>query len=75
VRPTTEVLAVDAVVPRPTPGDADNVPLADVLQLTVPSLLANGESTLSRSIQRLVNSMEDHDGVLSAFQSFIQSDE
>jgi hypothetical protein len=34
-------------------------------------LLANGDSTLARCVDRLIRSLDDPNGVISAFQNFV----
>jgi FXSXX-COOH protein len=46
-------------------------PLVDVSGLPVTDLLASGDSALARSVQRLVRGLDDPNGVISAFSSFV----
>jgi FXSXX-COOH protein len=46
-------------------------PLIDVSDMSIADLLAAGQdSTLARSVARLVESLDDPNGVISAFSSF-----
>jgi FXSXX-COOH protein len=45
-------------------------PLIDVTDVPLTELLATGDDTLARSVQRLVRSLDDPDGIISAFQSY-----
>lgn len=47
-------------------------PLVEVSHLPIGNLLASGaDPALARSVQRLVRSLDDPDGVISAFSSFV----
>jgi hypothetical protein len=60
---------VDAV-PVP-PVDPGWTPLVDVMtHASLRELFADGDSNLALCIRRLVNGLDDPDGVISAFQSF-----
>ena len=48
-------------------------PLLDVSQRSVVEMLANGDSALSRCVDRLLRSLDDPNGVISAFQNFASS--
>ena len=48
-------------------------PLVDVSDTSIKDLLATGGDTaLTRSVQRLVHSLDDPNGVISAFSSFVE---
>lgn len=47
-------------------------PLAEVSSRPITDLVASGaDPALARSVQRLVRSLDDPDGVISAFSSFV----
>lgn len=48
----------------------DDAPLVDLDDTTITELAATGDSTLAASLRRLVKSLDDPDGVISAFQSY-----
>jgi FXSXX-COOH protein len=50
--------------------DADGAPLIDVSGLSIVDLMTAGDPALARSLQRLISSVTDPNGVYSAFQSF-----
>jgi hypothetical protein len=54
-------------------GDEERwVPLLDVTQLSIRELAASDDnSALAMCIRRLVRSLDDPNGIISAFQSFI----
>jgi FXSXX-COOH protein len=60
------------------PGESDPrsqwAPLIDVSNVRLSDLLASdgGDSALARSTQRLVRSLDDPNGVISAFSSFVE---
>jgi FXSXX-COOH protein len=64
---------MNAASPSPEAGIPLLAPLVDVSDTVMRSLLAQGDSALARSIQRLVESLDDPDGVISAFQSYTSS--
>jgi FXSXX-COOH protein len=47
-------------------------PLVEVSHLPITDLVGGSDPALSRSVQRLVRSLDDPDGVISAFSSFVQ---
>lgn len=47
-------------------------PLVEVSHLPIADLVAGGDPALTRSVERLVRSLDDPDGVISAFSSFVQ---
>jgi hypothetical protein len=59
--------AVDAL--RST---ANWAPLIDVSGLLTADLVASDSPVLDRCIKRLVRSLDDPDGVISAFQSYVE---
>jgi FXSXX-COOH protein len=80
VLPATTVgslLGIGAAVETQTePVTADDpcwTPLIDVTTIPLTQLIGARDSVLSRSILRLVESLEDPHGVLSAFDSFVDS--
>lgn len=54
--------------PAPEPKVA---PLIDVTNLPIADLLAKSHPNLARSIQQLIDSLDDPNGVISAFSSFV----
>lgn len=46
------------------------VPLIDVTGIPPLQLFADQDDTLARSVQRLIRSLDDPNGVISAFSSF-----
>lgn len=49
----------------------DWAPLADTAGMTIPELLAASDNAaLTRSLQRLLNDLDDPNGVISAFTAF-----
>ena len=48
-------------------------PLVDVTDVPLTQLLAAGDTVLARSMRRLVRSLDDPDGAISAFQSYAGS--
>jgi hypothetical protein len=58
----------------PTPSAGEELrwsPLLDVSQRPVVELLANGDTALARCVDRLIHSLDDPNGVISAFQNFV----
>ncbi|WP_162907024.1 hypothetical protein [Allorhizocola rhizosphaerae] len=45
-------------------------PLLDVTRRPMVELLANGDTALARCTNRLIRSLDDPDGVISAFQNY-----
>ena len=67
---------MSAASPLPD-GERDShaqwAPLVDVSDIQLSDLLADGDnSALGRSIRRLVRSLDDPNGVISAFSNFVQ---
>jgi len=54
----------------PTSVDQDWAPLIDVTDASLRDLFANADSNLARCVQRLVTSLDDPNGVISAFGSY-----
>jgi len=50
--------------------DHDWAPLVDVSELSIAELLTSDDSVLARSLQRVIEGLDDPDGTISAFQSF-----
>ncbi len=61
---------MDAAIASAKGESAIWTPLIDVSDMATTELLANGNLVLARTVQRLVRSLDDPDGVISAFQSF-----
>jgi FXSXX-COOH protein len=51
-------------------GESGWAPLIDVTHVSLRELFAADDSNLGSCIQRLVDGLDDPDGVISAFQSF-----
>jgi FXSXX-COOH protein len=45
-------------------------PLVDVSELPITAIVAGDDTVLSYSLRRLIRSLDDPDGVISAFDSF-----
>jgi len=52
--------------------DQEWVPLIDVTEASMAELIASQDTILGRCIVRLVASLDDPDGIISAFQSFVE---
>ena len=65
--------AVDTRTEPVSDGDPGWTPLIDVRSIPLSKLVATRDSTLNRSMRRLVESLDDPNGVLSAFSSFVDS--
>jgi len=50
--------------------DPDFPPLIDVSKVSLADLITSDVDALSRCIQRLVEALDDPDGIISAFQNF-----
>lgn len=48
------------------------VPLLDVSDISMAEIVASQDTILGRCIVRLVASLDDPDGIISAFQSFVE---
>ena len=46
------------------------IPLIDVTDLPMAEILAGDDTVLGQCVRRLVDSIDDPDGIISAFQSF-----
>lgn len=51
---------------------AEWVPLIDVTDVSMAEIVASQDTILGRCIVRLVASLDDPDGIISAFQSFVE---
>jgi FXSXX-COOH protein len=47
-------------------------PLIDVSELPMVEIVASSNPVLARCIDRLIASLDDPDGIISAFQSFVE---
>lgn len=47
------------------------VPLIDVTEVSMAETIASQNTILGRCIDRLVGSLDDPDGIISAFQSYV----
>ncbi len=54
----------------PATGRPEWAPLVDVSTMSMSDLIGNSDSVLAKSVQRLADSLDDPDGIISAFQSF-----
>jgi hypothetical protein len=54
-------------------GEAQFAPLVDVSQVAIGDLIGSGDTALNRCVQRLISSLDDPNGVISAFGSFVSS--
>ena len=54
-------------------GDARWAPLIDVSGMAISDLMGSGDSALDRCVRRLIDSLDDPNGVISAFSSFASS--
>lgn len=52
----------------------ENAPLFDVTALSFEELLTSEDVNLVACLQRLIKSLDDPNGIISAFQSFASSD-
>jgi hypothetical protein len=50
-------------------------PLVDVTQRPILELLANGDTAMARCTTRLIRSLDDPNGVISAFANYVSHDE
>lgn len=48
------------------------VPLIDVSEISMADIVTSENPVLVRCIDRLVGSLDDPDGIISAFQSFVK---
>ena len=60
----------DAVTDRPSDGEPW-APLVDVSRLPFAPLSPDAEGVLGRSLRRVLDSLDDRDGVISAFASAV----
>jgi FXSXX-COOH protein len=51
-------------------GETSWAPLIDVSKMPATELMTSDDSILARSIRRVIGSLDDPDGIISAFQSF-----
>jgi FXSXX-COOH protein len=47
------------------------VPLIDVSEISMADIVASQNTILGRCVDRLIASLNDPDGIISAFQSFV----
>jgi FXSXX-COOH protein len=64
---------VDAGPDQDADRDTGRASLVDVRQTPVADLVAGADTALSRSLRRVLDSLDDPNGVLSAFSSFASS--
>jgi len=62
---------VDSATTPATVGDPGWAPLVDVSHRSMTELVADGDTVLARCVDRLVRSLDDPDGVISAFQNYV----
>jgi FXSXX-COOH protein len=51
---------------------AEWVPLIDVTDVSMAEMVASQDTVLGRCVDRLIGSLDDPDGIISAFQSFVE---
>lgn len=62
-------------VPPSEAGNADTFsPLVDVSELPILALAAGTDSAIGRSVRQVIRSLDDPNGVISAFDSFAAGD-
>ena len=61
---------LDALSAASATGESGWAPLIDVSQLSLMDLSWSDNSALALCVQRLIRSLDDPDGVISAFQNF-----
>jgi hypothetical protein len=61
---------VDALPGVANHGNDAWAPLVDTKGISVRELIDSGDAVLARSVKRLVESLDDPNGVISAFNSF-----
>lgn len=61
---------MESEMPPTGGGDPNWLPLVDVSQRPVMRLLADGDTTLARCVDRLVRGLDDPHGVISAFDNY-----
>jgi FXSXX-COOH protein len=64
---------VDARSRAAVPGNGAWAPLIDVTGISIADLHKSGDPILTRSVDRLVESLDDPNGIISAFNSFASS--
>ena len=52
------------------PGKGAWAPLIDTAGMSIADLYESGDAVLIRSVHRVIQSLDDPDGIISAFQSF-----
>lgn len=57
-------------IQEPEAGGSEWAPLVDLSEMSILELMASDDSTLARSIQQLLASINDPNGVISAFSSY-----
>jgi FXSXX-COOH protein len=58
---------------KPAPGDPGFVPVIDVSHLSLAELTRADHPAMARSLRQVINTLDDPNGVISAFQSFASS--
>lgn len=48
------------------------VPLIDITEVSMMEIISAQNTVLGRCIERFVNSLDDPDGTISAFQSYVE---
>ena len=61
---------MDALPRVANQGNDAWAPLVDAKGISVRELIESGDAVLARSVKRLVDSLDDPNGVISAFNSF-----
>lgn len=63
---------IPMTTPTLAPTTASWVPLIDVSEEPMVAMIASQNAVLGRCIDRLVGGLDDPDGIISAFQSFVE---
>lgn len=58
-------------IPRQDPGNAAWSPLPDLSDWSVGDIVDEADGALARAARRVIRELDDPDGVISAFQSFV----
>ncbi|MEV6636506.1 hypothetical protein AB0M54_37775 [Actinoplanes sp. NPDC051470] len=55
---------------KPAPRDQGFVPVFDVSRVSLAQLVRSNPPEMTRSLRQVINTLDDPNGVISAFQSF-----
>ena len=64
---------MDARSRAAVPGNGAWAPLVDITGISIADLYRSGDPILTRSVDRLIASLDDPNGIISAFNSFASS--